>query len=124
VADENRLGTNHSETKDARMDTDDLTPMAYETLSRAFEFCDALRAEIGASASEFRTEDDFLRGTRRFLNEILADPEDYLDFWNLVDDTDVKAFVRGVKSVRGHVTTTLKTPRDQRGKPPFEKDTT
>mgnify|MGYP000958568045 CR=1 FL=1 len=35
------------------MDTDDLTPMAYETLSRAFEFCDVLRAEIGAAAAEF-----------------------------------------------------------------------
>ena len=106
------------------MDTDDLTPMAYETLSRAFEFCDVLRAEIGASAAEFRTEDDLLRGTRRYLTEILADPEGYLDSWNLLDDTDLKVFVKGVKGVRAHVTTTLKTPRNQRGKPPFEKATT
>jgi len=102
------------------MDTDNLTPMAYETLSRAFEFCDVLRAEVGASVAEYRTEDDFLRGTRRYLNEILADPKEYLDSWNLLDDTDVKAFVAGVKSLRAHVTGTLKTPRDQRGKPPFE----
>ena len=106
------------------MDTDDLTPMAYETLSRSFDFCDVLRAEIGASAAQFRTEDDFLRGTRRYLGEILADPEGYLDSWNLLDDADVKAFVRGLKGLRAHVTTTLKTPRSQRGKPPFEKATT
>jgi hypothetical protein len=59
-----------------------------------------------------------------FLNEILADPEGYLDSWNLLDNTNVKAFVRAVKNVRAHVTTTLKTPRNQRGKPPFEKATT
>lgn len=106
------------------MDTDDLTPMAYETLSRSFDFCDVLRAEIGASAAEFRTEDDFLRGTRRYLGEILADPEGYLDSWNLLDDADVKAFVRGLNGLRAHVMTTLKTPRSQRGKPPFEKATT
>ena len=106
------------------MDTDDLTPTAYETLSRAFEFCDVLRTEIGAAAAEFRTEDDFLRGTRRYLTEILADPEGYLDSWDLLDDTDLKVFVKGVKGVRTHVTTTLKTPRGQRGKPPFEKVTT
>ena len=73
--------------------------------------------------SEFRAEDDFLRGTRRYLSEILADPEGYLDSWNLLDDIDVKGFVRGVKGVRAHVTTTLKTPRTERGKPPFEKAT-
>ena len=71
-----------SGTKRSCMDTDDLTPMAYETLSRAFEFCDVLRAEIGAAAAEFRTADDFLRETWRYLTEILADPEGYLDSWN------------------------------------------
>jgi len=69
VASANRLGTSPGETKRSCMDTDDLTPMAYETLSRSFDFCDVLRAEIGASAAEFRTEDYFLRGTRLYLRD-------------------------------------------------------
>jgi hypothetical protein len=42
------------------MDTDDLTPMAYETITRAEEVLDVLRSEIGASASDTKSEDDFL----------------------------------------------------------------
>ena len=103
------------------MDTDDLTPMAYETLSKAFEISDVLRAEVGVSAADFKTEDDFLRGTLEFLDEILEEPEEYLDSWNLVDDLDLRAFTKGVKDLRSHVTTTLITPQSQRGTPPFEK---
>jgi hypothetical protein len=43
------------------MDTDDLTPMAYETIIKAEEVLDVLRSEIGASASDKKGEDDFLR---------------------------------------------------------------
>ncbi len=62
------------------MDTDYLTELAYETLSKAFDVSDILRAEIGASALAFKTEADFLRGTLAFLDEILEDPEEYLDW--------------------------------------------
>jgi hypothetical protein len=53
------------------MDTDDLTPMGYETITRAEEVLDVLRIEIGASALEKMGEDDFLRGVRRHLRGIL-----------------------------------------------------
>ena len=47
------------------MDTDYLTPMAYETISRADKVLDVLAIEIGASASDVETEDDFLHGARQ-----------------------------------------------------------
>lgn len=103
------------------MDTDDLTPMAYDTLTQSYSACDVLRAEIGASAAGFKTEDDFLRGTVEFLEEILEDPEGYLDSWALLDELDTALFVERVRAVQAHVAATLKTPRPQRGKPPFEK---
>ena len=103
------------------MDTDDLTEMAYETLAQAYAVCDVLRAEIGASAASFKTEDEFLRGTLEFLDAILEDPEDHLESWNLLDETDVQSFVSGIGVVRDHVSTTLSTPAEQRGKPPFEE---
>jgi hypothetical protein len=53
------------------MDTDDLTPMAYEVISRAGDVLDVLRSEIGASASGKKTEDEFLRRVCSHLRAIL-----------------------------------------------------
>ena len=103
------------------MDTDDLTPMAYETLAQSFDVCDTLRAEIGASAAGFKTEEEFLRKTAEFLEAILEDPDDYLDSWNLSGHLEREPFVEGVRRVQAHVTAVLKTPQAARGKPPFEK---
>jgi len=47
---------------ETEMDTDYLTAMAYETITRAEDVLDVLRSEIGASASDRKNEDDFLRG--------------------------------------------------------------
>ena len=103
------------------MDTDDLTEMAYETLAQAYAVCDVLRVEIGASAASCKTEEEFLRGTLEFLDAILEDPEEYLESWNLLAETNAQSFVRGIGVVRHHVSATLNTPIGQRGKPPFEK---
>jgi hypothetical protein len=103
------------------MDTDDLTDMAYETLAQAYAVCDVLRAEIGASAASFKTEEEFLRGTLAFLDAILEDPEEYLESWNLLGETNTQSFVSGLGVVRNHVSATLNTPAEQRGKPPFEE---
>ncbi len=102
------------------MDTDQLTEMAYETVTRAYDVCEFLRAEIGASAASFRSENDFLRGTLEFLNTILEDPEDYLDSCGLLDETDAASFAIGVDALRAHVTKTLKTPKERRGKTSLE----
>jgi hypothetical protein len=93
--------------------------MAYETLAQAHAVCDVLRAEIGASAASFKTEDEFLRGTLEFLDDILADPEEYLESWSLPGET--RSFVAGIRVVRNHVSATLITPVAQRGKSPFEE---
>jgi len=55
----------------SKVDTDDLTPMAYETINHAGH---VLRSEIGASATGKITEDDFLRA-------ILRSARGYLDGW-------------------------------------------
>jgi len=55
------------------MDTDELTEMAYDTISLAHEVLDVLRLENGASAKEYGTEDEFLRGTLINLKDILTD---------------------------------------------------
>jgi hypothetical protein len=64
------------------MDTDDLTEMAYEAITRAGDALDVLRSEIGASAADKKEEDDFLRGVAVHLRKILKSPKQYLDHWN------------------------------------------
>jgi hypothetical protein len=97
------------------MDTDELTSMAYQTITLAYDVSENLRAELGASASAFSCEDDFLEGTVAFLDEILSDPREYLDTWNALGDTDVQKFSDGVRRLRDHVVRTLKTARSKRG---------
>ena len=97
------------------MDTDDLTAMAYQTITLAFDVSENLRAELGALASAFSSEDHYLRGVVVFLDEILGDPEDYLDMWNALDQTHVPKFSDGVRQLRDHVIGTLSTPRAERG---------
>ena len=102
------------------MDTDDLTPMAYETLSLAYQACDPMRAEIGAAASGYVTEDEYLTGMLEFFEEVLGAPRDYLERWNLTSEVNTKAFTKAVKRAQAHAMSTLRTPRSERGKPPFE----
>ncbi|CAN5496114.1 hypothetical protein BH23VER1_BH23VER1_04600 [soil metagenome] len=52
------------------MDTDELTPMAYATLSLGYDACEPLRAEIGAAAAGFKSEDEFLHGVSQFVEDI------------------------------------------------------
>lgn len=104
------------------MDTDDLTEMAYETVAQAYGVCDVLRAEIGACAASFKREEEYLRGTLEFLDEILEDPEEYLESWYLLGETNAQSFVRGICVGRSHVSVALNTPAEPRGKPPFERN--
>ncbi len=101
------------------MDTDFLTPMAYQTISLAGDVLDVLRSEIGASAAGRKTEDDFLRGAQRHLRSIIRSASSYLDYWNYLDEVNIRAFRRGVADVLAHVDRTLATPYAQRGKPEF-----
>lgn len=101
------------------MDTDELTAMAYDTISLAQEVLDVLRLEISASAKEYETEDEFLRGTLINLQDILADPESYLDSWNYLDTVDSKRFVKGIEILMNHIEKTLNTPQHERGSAGF-----
>ena len=102
------------------MDTDDLTPMANETLNLAYSALDVLRSEIGASAIQYETEEEFLKGSLEYVEYILSDPKEYLYSWNYLDKVNIKEFIEGVKRVREHIQETLNTPISERGKPPFE----
>ena len=102
------------------MDTDDLTPLAYEVIIEANEILDVLKTEIGASCSKYDTEESFLRGTLKFVERKIKDPESYLDFWNYLDEMDIDQFRKDLEGLRSFIINIIETPLSERGKPPFD----
>lgn len=98
------------------MDTSFLTRDAYQVLiGRSGEISDILRTEIGAMARHFQGEDNYLKGVHQEIFEIIADPEDWLDFWNLLDDNDPDAFRTALTAFADEIQQVLQKPIDQRG---------
>jgi hypothetical protein len=77
------------------MDTDDLTEMAWGVIVSASQVSDTLKAELGAMAGRFRTEDEWLRGVRAHLVDTFEDPAEYVDFWDLENTEAVTATIIG-----------------------------
>ncbi len=73
------------------MDTDDFSEMAYDLIVRASMFSDTLKAELGAMSRNYNNENDWLAGVQKHCREILADPEAYVDFWDLEEVEELTA---------------------------------
>ncbi len=99
------------------MDTDDLSEMAWDVIVCAAHVSDTLKAELGAMASRFKTEDAWLRGVRAHLIEIFEDPAEYVDYWDLENTEAVTATMIGSIAAQlcGRVDSVLSTPMDKRG---------
>jgi len=102
------------------MDTDDLTPIAYEIIIKADGILDVLRTEIGASCAKYDNEESFLRGTLEFVERKIRDPESYLVFWNYIDEVDIDQFKKELESLRNFIIKVIETPLSERGKPSFD----
>lgn len=97
------------------MDTDDLTTMAYESIITANEITDFLKCDLGVLSKDYRNENSYLNGMLRFVRKIKADPKGYLDYWNLLEELDLAAFVKGIEELEKHIKKTIETPIEQRG---------
>jgi hypothetical protein len=102
------------------MDTDYLTPMAYEIILKANEILDVLKTEIAASCARYDTEDSFLTGTLQFIDRKIGDPETFLDFWNYLDEIDIDQFKKDLKGFKKFIIEVIETPISERGEPPFK----
>lgn len=98
------------------MDTDDLTPLAYECIRLANEATDVLKSELGAACSRYRTEDDYLSGILEDVKEIEDDPCAYLEGWNLLDQMNIRTFNSKITILREHIEKTIAMPFAERGK--------
>lgn len=102
------------------MDTDYLTPMAYDCIRLADDAIDVLKSEIAAACSQYRSEDEYLQGIFADVKEIEEDPEEYLDWWNLLEQTDIPEFISKIRVLRQHIEKAIKTPIAERGEPEFK----
>lgn len=100
------------------MDTDDLSEMAWEIIVRAAQVSDTLKADLGARSDRYGNEDDWLRGVLEFLQRIVEDPGDYVDYWNLEEEEGVTAaMMREIALELSHrAKETLAKSPTQRGK--------
>jgi len=103
------------------MDTDDLSEMAWDVIVRAAHVSETLKAELGAMASRFKTEEEWLRGARAHLAEIVEDPAEYVDSWDLESAEAVTATMIGriAQDLRDRVDSILTTPINKRGSRPW-----
>lgn len=99
------------------MDTDDLTEMAWGIIFSASRVSDTLKAELGAMASRFKSEDEWLRGVRAHLVEIFEEPAEYVDSWDLENAEAVTPTMIGsfAEELRDRVDNVLSTPLHKRG---------
>lgn len=102
------------------MDTDYLTPMAYEIIIKSDKILDVLKTEIGASCTKYDTEDAFLKGTLQFINRKIREPEPYLDFWNYLDEIDIDLFKEDLEGLKKFIIKVIDTSLSDRGEPPFK----
>lgn len=97
------------------MDTNDLTEKAYEILIIAESINHTITVHIGAMCGRYRTEDEFLKGVIRLIREIMDDPENFIDEWDLNDEIDAPELVSGLLGLRKYVDEVMKTPIQDRG---------
>jgi len=102
------------------MDTNQLTPMAYEIIWLANDASHFLKSELGAACSDFHKEDDYLIGILTYIKEIEAAPIDYLDSWNIAEQTDIRKFKQKIKALRNHIEKSIATPLEKRGTPEWQ----
>jgi len=98
------------------MDTDDLTEMAYESIIIANAITDFLKCDIGVWSKDYKDENDYLNGILKFIRKVKNAPEDYLDYWDLLQELDLASFEKGIEELEEHILKTIETPIEQRGK--------
>ena len=73
------------------MDTDDFSEMAYNIIVQVARLSDTLKTELGALSRNYNNENDWLRAVQAHCREIIADPDAYVDFWNLEEEEKITA---------------------------------
>ncbi len=99
------------------MDTDDLSEKSWALVVLAACVSDTLKSELGAMASRFRSEDEWLRGVRAHMERIAENPEAYVEYWDLENEEGVtpELMARCAADLCRRVDEILVLPMNRRG---------
>ena len=91
------------------MDTDDFTQMTYDCIILANRAASILKAQLGAQAEHYTTEDEYLLGIKKFVKVIEEDIEDYYYEWSLQEEISLKLFKERLLELKKYINKTIKT---------------
>ena len=97
------------------MDTNDLTEKAYEILIIAESVNHLITVFIGASASRYSDENEFLYGILKLLSQIKEDPENFIDDWGIAEEIDWQTLNAGLIRIEEYTQEVINTPIENRG---------
>ncbi len=99
------------------MDTDDFSEMAVDIIVPAAQTCDTLKAELGAMARFISSEDQWLQDACDLLEEIIEEPKEYIEFWDLEkwENLSAPTIFQQATELCSQIDTVLATPMDKRG---------
>ena len=92
------------------MDTDDLTEMAYGSIIIANGITGFLKCDLGVRSKDYEDENAYLNGILKFIRRIKNDPEDYLDYWDLMGELELDSFEKGIEELEKYIIKTIETP--------------
>lgn len=100
------------------MDIDAFSEMAYAIIVHASQVCDTLKTELGVLSYDSKNEDEWLHSIQDCCQDIMTDPDGYVDFWNLEEVESVTAAqIRGLAlELSRKAGDVLATPMSRRGK--------
>ena len=71
---------------------------------------------MAAKASQYKTEDDYLKAILKYVKEIESDIKQYLDYWDLIDKIKISEFKKNLKILKNHIEITIETSYEDRKK--------
>ena len=96
------------------MDTDYLSHQAYGIIQYAASFDDTLKSILGASCSECKDEDEYLKNVKELIEEIEEETSEYLEEWGLDEQFTVAQYRKQLKGLKSEVEKVMEMPKDKK----------
>ncbi len=104
------------------MDTNDLTEKSYEILKLSEHIDHIITVHIGAMCSRYNDEDAFLCHALKLIQEIIDDPDEFIEDWGIEEIIEPEAFRSGLYSLKSYIQSVMAIPYKERGMTIEERD--
>jgi hypothetical protein len=94
------------------MDTDSLSNEAYGIIQYAASSDDTLKSILGASCSDCKDENEYLQNVLEIIEDIEAEPREYLEEWGLEEKFSAAQYKKHLKLLKAKVKDVIEMPED------------